>query len=173
MEFDEKLMNRIWLAINKTDTCWLSKYSIKSTGYTEIGISKNSITKIYRFHRLMLFWNDQTKTTEFNDGKNWLACHTCRNKHCVNPAHLYWGTPLNNGQDKIRDGTNGAGINNNKNKLTEAQVLEIREKYSKKKSKYDREITTRKLAIEYGVNSATLYNIISRKLWSHLPQTPD
>ncbi len=169
MEFDEKLMKRIWLHIDKTDTCWLSKYAIKNTEYTEIGI--NHIN--YRFHRLMLFWSDQTKTLEFSDGENWLACHTCRNKHCVNPAHLYWGTPLDNGRDKIRDGTNGAGINNTKNKLTEAQVIEIRAKYAKKGNKYSRDITTRKLAAEYGVNKATMYNIVSRKLWSHLPQTPD
>lgn len=168
MDFDEKLMKRIWLHIDKTDTCWLSKYAIKYTGYTEIGISKDNKTRNIKFHRLMLFHSDQTKTAEFADGEQWLACHTCRNKHCVNPAHLYWGTPLDNGRDKIRDGTNGSGINNNKNKLTEAQVLEIRAKYSKKGDKYSRDITTRKLALEYGVNKATMYNIVSRKLWSHL-----
>lgn len=168
MDFNEKLMKRIWKYIDKTDTCWLSKYSIKSTGYTDIGISKNNTTKNIHFHRVMLFWNDQTKTAEFADGKNWLACHNCRNRHCVNPDHLYWGTPLDNGHDKIRDETNGAGINNNKNKLTEQQILEIREKYSKKQGKNDRTVTTRKLAKEYGVNRATMYNIVSRKLWQHI-----
>ena len=170
MDFNEKLMKRIWSHIEKTDTCWLSKYSIKSTGYTDIGISKNNTTKMYGFHRLMLFWSDQSKTAEFADWKKWLACHTCLNKNCVNPAHLYWGTVSDNAIDSVNDGTAyfGRGVNNTKNKLTEQQVLEIRSKYAKKGDKYSREITIRKLAKEYEINQATLYNIVSRKLWTHI-----
>jgi hypothetical protein len=28
------------------------------------------------------------------------ACHTCGNFRCVNPAHLYWGTPEQNRKDR-------------------------------------------------------------------------
>tara|TARA_R110000868_G_scaffold3045_4_gene20514 strand:- start:1784 stop:2287 length:504 start_codon:yes stop_codon:yes gene_type:complete len=164
MEFDEKLMKIIWSHIDKTDTCWLSKYAKNKYGYTSI----NYLKKLIRFHRLMLFWNDQTKITEFADWKNWLACHTCPNKHCVNPNHLYWGTQKDNMRDRINDGNVIRGENVKASKLTEAQVLEIREKYAKKKNKYDREISASKLAKEYGVSVMSINNVISRKLWSHL-----
>lgn len=38
------------------------------------------------------------------------ALHTCRlNRSCVNPAHLYAGTPSQNALDKLKDGTMSRG----------------------------------------------------------------
>ncbi len=156
MEFDEKLMKRIWLHIDKTDTCWLSKYRIQEKGYTSTSVG----SKIYKFHRVMLLWSDQTKITEFNDTKNWLACHKCRNRHCVNPDHLYWGTPQDNSNDAIKEGTQVFGERCFRAKLTEIQVKEIRAKYA------NGNITQRQLSIEYGVNPSAINNIINGRRWN-------
>jgi hypothetical protein len=156
MDFNEKLMKRIWKHIDKTDTCWLSNYALNDDGYTIIKIYKN-----YQFHRLMLFYSDQTKTAEFADGEHWLACHTCTTKHCVNPSHLYWGTPSENTRDRVRDGTDNRGVKHSNVKLSEQQILEIRSKYIKKSN-------SMLLASEYGVNKSAIQKIISGKTWSHL-----
>ena len=158
MDFDDKLMKRIWNNIDVTEDCWLSKYGKNRDGYTIIGINK----KIYKFNRLMLFWSDQNKIEEFTNGKFWFACHKCKNKHCVNPNHLYWGSPQDNSDDMAKDGTvlNGEKIYNSK--LTEKQVLEIREKYSRGGISY------RKLAKEYGVSHYIIQCIINRKNWKHI-----
>jgi hypothetical protein len=165
MDFNEKLMKRIWSHIDKTDTCWLSNYKNHSIGgHTRIRINGRTCN----FHRIMLFWSDQTKTTELADWKNWLACHNCRNPNCVNPSHLYWGTPDTNSKDKIRDGTTNKGEKNVNCKLTQIQVEEIRAKYATKKSPHSKDINYKTLALEYDVCWTTIQRIISRHTWSHL-----
>lgn len=165
MEFDEKLMKRIWSHIDKTESCWISKYESRDVGgHSRIRINN----KMCQFHRIMLFWSNQSKTIEFADYKNFYACHNCRNPHCVNPQHLYWGTPDSNSKDKIRDGTTNNGEKSNTCKLTNQQVLDIRAKYSTKKSSHSKDITYESLAQEYNIGKSAIERIISRKSWSHL-----
>lgn len=49
------------------------------------------------------------------------------------------------------------------NKLTEAQVIAIRQQYT------PRQVTLKQLAGEYGVSEQTIHAIIHRKKWAHLP----
>jgi len=41
-----------------------------------------------------------------------LVCHTCNNRACVNPAHLYIGDAQTNSDDKHTDGTMCRGKDN-------------------------------------------------------------
>ena len=73
-----------------------------------------------------------------------LACHTCiRHRHCVNPAHLYEGTPKSNMEDRTRDGT-FQPKGRPRNKITPAQVIAIR---SDTRGSYA-------IAQEYGLDSS-------------------
>jgi hypothetical protein len=58
------------------------------------------------------------------------ALHSCDNPPCVNPDHLRWGTPKDNGGDKKKRGRSPRGEKNGKHKLTSRQVMEIHQLYS-------------------------------------------
>lgn len=75
-------------------------------------------------------------------------------------VNLRYGTQKENMADKYRDGTEQTGTRNNANKLTEAQVLEIRAIGSSMKQ--------RDIAAAYGVSQRTVNVILRRLGWTHL-----
>jgi hypothetical protein len=60
-------------------------------------------------------------------GPGEVARHTCHRRDCVNPAHLLPGTKADNSQDMVLAGRSLRGERNPRGKLTEAQVVAIRE----------------------------------------------
>ncbi|MGZ8161416.1 MAG: hypothetical protein ACXWTT_00950 [Methylobacter sp.] len=89
--------------------------------------------------------------------KNARIIHTCGGGvKCVNPEHLgLRGNGIPGKYDK-------PGDNYPMGKLTEGQVLEIRDQHSNHKAKQS------VLALKYDVSTACIYNIIHRKSWKHL-----
>jgi hypothetical protein len=86
---------------------------------------------------------------------------------CVNPDHIYAGTPLDNVNDSLSRGQFPRGPNKSKgspgernfnSKLTEDQVRVIR----------DSNLSTRCLADAYGVNKVTIRYVQMRKTWKHI-----
>lgn len=76
--------------------------------------------------------------------------------------NIKWKTPKENAADKYRHGTVPMGVDAvTWTKLTAEEVREIRQK--RKNGAFG---TT--LAIEYGVNSTTIYDICNGTAWSHL-----
>jgi len=89
-------------------------------------------------------------------------CHKCDNRVCVNPAHLFEGTLADNVEDMVKKGRQAKGTENGGNKLTEAQVLEIR-RLLKETNLKQIEISNR-----FNVNRSTIYLIATGKKWGWL-----
>lgn len=98
------LIDRFWSKIKKTDGCWIWTGSKNGLGYGRIehhGIK-------YATHR----FSYQMKYGPIPNGL-WVL-HHCDNPPCVNPKHLFTGTPRDNTQDMISKGRfvgNVGGIN--------------------------------------------------------------
>lgn len=92
------------------------------------------------------------------------VCHTCDNPKCINPKHLFLGTPMDNMIDRGRKGrTSHIGCSKNppkgeKNgaaKLKQDDILYIR----------NSNLSGVELAKKYNVNPHTISRIKTRKRW--------
>lgn len=84
-----------------------------------------------------------------------VICHRCDNRACVNPAHLFLGTPAEYLADMAAKGRSLAGRRNPQVKLTEADVRAIRSS----------DETRAALARRYGVSEALVYAVATGKAW--------
>lgn len=95
--------------------------------------------------------------------KGMCVCHSCDNKSCCNPAHLWLGTYGDNSLDAGRKGrisnNHPIGILNPKAKIDESSVIKIRRLYAT--GKY-RQVD---LATQFGITQTEVSKIILRRVW--------
>ncbi len=93
------------------------------------------------------------------------VCHNCPggdNKVCVNPAHMFLGSCLDNMRDLARKGGHAHGERHGMTRLTEADVREIRGRYAAGA------VRQQELAALFGIGQAAISSIVRRQSWKHV-----
>jgi len=135
-------MDRFWNKVRKlpgSDSCWIWIAGKDRYGYGQFKLDG----KVKRAHQVS--WKLQQGS--------WAPylCHTCDNRACVNPAHLYPGTSQSNMDDKYNRGRAGHPV-----KYSDHLVRRIRREYATR-------LSSDAIARKYDIPKATVLDILNGK----------
>ena len=155
---NQNLIDLFWSKVDKRteDECWEWTSCKNSKGYGRFGPARtrglsgmsHRVSYLIKYGTIPL---------------GWLVCHRCDNPGCVNPQHLFLGTPQDNTDDMKKKGR----MNRNRRlfgelhsgaKLTTPDIISIR-------------ADNRSLAIvgrSYGISKTHVRDIKLKKSWSHI-----
>lgn len=143
------LEQRFWSRVKKTDGCWLWTGSFGNNGYGQISESDKNLST----HRVS--W--ELHYGPIPDGMSVL--HQCDNKQCVRPDHLFLGSRGDNNRDRALKGRSARGEHHGQSKLTQVQVIRIRQLYSEG-------LSDRKIAKMFSVARHTIREIVEHRTWT-------
>jgi hypothetical protein len=138
--------------------CMIWVGHVDSDGYGIAHMKMADGKKNRRVHRLVY----EAKKGEIPEGM--FVCHTCDVRSCVNPDHLFAGTPKQNvsdmwGKNRWKPGRqNNNGSRNPNSRLTEADVCKIRD--LRKEG-----VATKELSFQFGICMSQIHRIASGAAW--------
>lgn len=133
------------------EECWLWTGTVNGNGYGQLSIAKRTVlahVKAYTDAHGPVPTGMQ-------------VCHTCDERLCCNPAHLWAGSPAQNQYDKGAKGRAAKGTANAAAKLNDDAVRHIRERLA-------RGDLHREIAATYGVSRPIIDRIANGKAWTHV-----
>lgn len=182
-ELSAKDIARFWAKVQRSaDGCWLWIGAIGGGdgGYGNFGIRNRT------FRAPRVAWRIHTGSSP-----DQLVLHKCDNPRCVNPEHLFLGTPLDNMIDRSRKGRAPSGDRNpsrlypeclprgdasfprrhperlargekhGASKLTDDRVRSIRARHANGE-------TVSALAKDFGVSARNVRLVVQRETWRHV-----
>lgn len=135
---------KLWPYVKKSDpeSCWPWRRSTNSNGYGKLVIYEKATKRrlTYLTHRLVF----EECVGPIPEGM--VVCHSCDNRICNNPNHLWLGSQMDNIRDRDAKGRKAKPIN----KLSDIAVVNIKETYDLGL------MSTRELGRLYGVSFETV-----------------
>lgn len=155
------LTEKFWINTDKNgpeiipgSRCWQWTGCIANSGkclpYGRIGQGRRTIMAhrlSYQIHR----------NQEIPEGL--FVCHKCDNPGCVNPEHLFLGTPLDNMMDRDSKGRQAKGERNGSAKINMAIARQIRQTDS------EGEFTLAELSSRFGISVPQVSRILRNESW--------
>jgi hypothetical protein len=83
-------------------------------------------------------------------------CHKCDTRPCVNPEHMFVGTCKENSDDAVRKGRKCRGSTSGRAKLSDKDILEIRN------------MGTKDAVSKFGISRSQAWAIRKKLFWSHV-----
>lgn len=165
------LVERFWEKVDRSggpEECWPWVGAVHHSGRGVVWVSENRRAEIAS----RVAW----ELTNGHIADGLLVCHHCDNPLCMNPAHLFLGTPAQNSADMVAKGRQCSGERSHLHlhperrrgenspvaKLSEEQVREIRRRYA------EGGVLQRELGAEYGIHQGAVSGIVLRKSWTHI-----
>lgn len=147
---------RLWDQVERTDQCWIWKGHVNNKGYGVIGQGDRKTLLVHRLSYELAKGSIPT---------GMLVCHTCDNRRCVRPDHLFLGTSKENTQDMLQKGRargnrKSIGETNPHATFTEGDIREIRRLRGIVKQD--------ELARRFSTRQSTISNIQLGRTWKHL-----
>ena len=146
---------KFWRHVEKTDGCWNWTGYLRANGYGQFTVVQGDAPRLA--HRVA--W----ELTNGDIPEGGCCLHSCDNRRCVNPSHIFLGTRADNMADMHIKGRNKQpqGDAHVFAKLTREGVLDI----CTRLAAGERAVL---LAQEYGVTRGLIYNVKNRNCWTHV-----
>ncbi|WP_235204121.1 HNH endonuclease [Bordetella bronchiseptica] len=146
-------LERFLAKVERAEGCWQWKGAKKATGYGNFYLGGKVVGAHCASFRLLV--------GEIPAGM--YVCHSCDTPSCVNPAHLFLGTPAENQADMARKGR-AVGVRQGREhhpmaKLNTAQVEEIRARRAVGEKLKD-------IARAFGVTESNVSVVANRRSWA-------
>ena len=133
--------------------CWIWTGSTNGCGYGKFGIKY----KLFGAHRFSFEYY------KFPVPDGLYVCHSCDNRLCVNPDHLFVGTHKMNMNDMAKKGraAHPKGELQSRSKLINNNIIEIRNLLKSG-------LTQTEIAKKFHVHPSHISRINSKEVWSHI-----